>query len=59
MLQAALSDCLFLDLSPFPDEGFVASEVDFSVCDVVQVLLVALVVLVIDEGPNLVFEIAG
>ena len=44
MLQAALLDCQFLDLLPFPDDSFVAPEVDISWCDVVQALVVSLVV---------------
>ena len=28
MLQVALSDCLFLDLFPFSENGFIAAEVD-------------------------------
>ena len=59
MLQAALSDCHFLDLLPFPDDGFVAPKIDVCRCDVVQALMVALVVVVIDEGPDLMFEITG
>ena len=53
MLQAALSDCLFLDLYPFPENGFVATEVDVGRCDVVKALMIALVVVIVDEGPNL------
>ena len=52
MLQAALADCLFLDLLPFPENGFVPTKVDVSQCDVVQALVVPLVVVVIDEGGN-------
>ena len=59
MLQAALLDRLFLDLLPFPENNLVASEVDVSWCDVVQALVVTLVVVVIDEGPDLAFEITG
>ncbi len=58
MLQAALADCLFLDFLPFPQNDFVPSEVDIGGRDVVQTLVVALVVVVIDEGPDLTFEIA-
>ena len=57
MLQAALSDCLFLDLFPFSQNGFVASEVDVGRCDVVQALVVALIVVVIDEGFDLGLKI--
>ena len=59
MLQAAALDCQFLDLLPFPDDGFVAPEVDVSWCDVVQALVVSLVVVVLDESPDLAFEVAG
>ena len=59
MLQAALLDCPFLDLFPFPDDGFVAPKIDVGRCDVVQALMVAFVVVVIDEGPDLAFKIAG
>ena len=58
MLQAALLDCLFLDPLPFPENGFVAAEVDVSGCDVVEALVVALVVVILDKSLNLAFEIA-
>ncbi len=59
MLQAAVLYCQFLDLVPFSDDGFVAPEVDISRCDVTEALVVSLVVIVIDEGPDLAFEVAG
>ena len=59
MLQAALSDSLFLDLFPFSQNSFVATEVDIGGCDVAQALVVALVVVIVDEGPDLAFKIAG
>ena len=59
MLQAALSDCLFLDLFPFSENGFVAAEVDVGGCDVAQSLVISLVVVVIDESLDLAFEVAG
>ncbi len=59
MLQATLADCLLLDLFPFPQNGFVAAKVDVGWCDVVQALVVALVVVVFDEGPDLAFKVAG
>ena len=59
LLQVALSDRLFLDLSPSSENGFIAAEVNVSRCDVAQALVVALVVIVIDEGLDLTFEIAG
>ena len=57
MLQSALADCLFLDLFPFSENGFVATEVYVCGCDVVQALVVTLVVVIFDEGPDLAFEI--
>jgi len=59
MLQAAVSDCLFLDPFPFSENGFVAAKVDVSRCDVVQALVVALVVVIVDECPDLTFKISG
>jgi hypothetical protein len=59
MLQAAFLDCQFLDLCPFSDDGFVASEVDVGGCHVVQALVVSFVIVVINEGPDLAFKIAG
>jgi len=50
MLQAALADCQFLDLLPFSENSFVVPEVDVGRCDVVQAFMVALVVVVCDEG---------
>ena len=58
-LVAALLDCQFLDLFPFSENVFVAPEVDISGCDVSLALLVTLVVLILDEGLDLTFEIAG
>ena len=49
MLQATLSDRLFLDLFPFSENGFIAAKVDLGGCDVVQALVVSLVVVVFDE----------
>lgn len=58
MLEAAILDCLFLDLFPFSENGFVPPEVGIGRCEVVGALVVALVVVVFDKGPDLVFEIA-
>ena len=58
MLQVALFDSQFLDLLPFPENGFVASEVDVGGCDVVQALVVTLIVVIRDECADLAFEIA-
>ena len=59
MLQAALSDRLFLDLFPFSENGFIAAKIDVGGCDVVQALVVSLVVVVFDEATDLTFQVAG
>ena len=59
MLQAALSDRQVLDLLPFSQNGLVPTKIDVSGCDVVQALVVALVIVVVDEGPDLSLEITG
>ena len=58
MLQAALADCLLIDPFPFAENGFVATELDASWCDVVQALVVSLVAVVVDKGPELALKIA-
>jgi hypothetical protein len=50
MLQVALSDRLFLDLFPFSENGFVTSEVDVGGRVVVDALVVALMIVMIDKG---------
>ena len=58
MVQAAVLDGLFLDLfSPF-DDGGVTPVVSVGGCDVTNALMVTPVVVMIDEGADLVFEIA-
>ena len=49
----------FLDLFPFSDDGFVSPEVDIRRCDVAQTFMVTLVVVILDECPDLTFKIAG
>jgi len=58
MVQAAVMDGQFIDLLPPFDNGGVAPEVGVGGRDVVQALVVAVVVVLIDEGADLVFEIA-
>ena len=58
MLQAAILDCLFLDLFPFSENVFVTSEIDVCRSDVVQALVIAVVVVVIDEDTDLLLQIA-
>ena len=58
MLQAAILDCLFLDLFPFSENVFIASEVDVCRSDVVQALVIAVIVVVIDKDTDLLLQIA-
>ena len=58
MVQAAFLDGQFLDhFSPF-DDGCVAPEVDVCRRDVGEALVVAMVIVMIDEGADLHFQIA-
>ena len=57
-MEAALTDCQCLDLSSLPQNGFVAPKVDVGERDVVQALVVALVIAILDDDPDLAFEIA-
>ena len=59
MAQAAFLDRQFFDLLPPFDDGRIPSEVSIGGRDVIQALVVAMVVVMLDEGPDLVFEIAG
>ena len=58
MVQAAVLDCQFFDLLPPFNDGDIAPEVGICGCDVAEALVVALIVVIIDEGGNLVFEVA-
>jgi hypothetical protein len=50
MLQAAVLDGLVFDAPPFSQDGFAAPEVDVSRGEVADVLVVAVAVVVTDEG---------
>ena len=50
MGQAPALDGVLFDASPFGQDGFAAPEVDVSRCQVADTLVVATVVVVIDEG---------
>jgi len=58
-MQASRFERLSFDPFALLPNGLVPPEVDVSGCDVVLALMVALMVLVIDEGCDLGFEIAG
>jgi hypothetical protein len=59
MVQAAVLDGEFLDLLPPLDDGGVPAEVGIGRRDVAEAFVTALVVVVLDEGTDVVFEIAG
>ena len=58
-MQASRFERLLFDPFPLFQNGFVTPEADICGCDVAQALVVALVVVVIDKGFDLGFEIAG
>ena len=58
MLQAPMFECLSLDPFSSFDDGGIPAEVGIGGCDVVEALVVALVVVMLDEGLDLLFEIA-
>ena len=49
MLQASILDCLFLDRFPFSENVIGTPEVDVRGSDVVQALVIAVIVVVIDK----------
>ncbi len=57
MVQAAILDGQFLDLFPPFDNGSVTPEVGVGRCDVIDALVVAVVIVMIDEDANLVFKV--
>jgi hypothetical protein len=59
MLQASLLDGLSFDPVSLQEDGLAAAEVDVSRREVVDALVIAAVVIVVDERRDLGFEIAG
>jgi hypothetical protein len=59
VLQAAMFDGLSLDGLALFDDGWRPAEVGVSGRHVFQALVIALVVVVLDEGLDLAFEVAG
>jgi hypothetical protein len=57
--QASLLDGLSLDAFAFEQDGLAAAEIDVGRGEVTQALVVALVVIVGDEGLDLRLEVAG
>ena len=59
MLQAPIFDSLSFDPFTLLDDGLRPAEVGMGRCDVVQALVIALMVVMLDERFDLSFEIAG
>ena len=59
MLQPAFSDCLYFDLLSHFQNLWTSAVIDVGGCQVAQALVVAVVVVVIDECADLTFEIPG
>ena len=59
MLQAALSDCLFLDLLSHSQDFSASAVVDVRGRQIAQALVVAAVVVALDEGVDLPLRVAG
>ena len=58
MLQAPMLDRLSFDFLPFDQNGLAAPEVDVGGREVAQALVVTAVIVVLDEGLDLCFEVA-
>ena len=58
MLQASILYCLFFDHFPFSENVFGTPEVDVRGSDVVQALMIAVIVVVIDKDTDLLLQIA-
>ncbi len=59
MLQAPVFDGLSFDPFSCPQDGLTASEVDVGRREISQALVVAVVIVVLDEGLDLVLQITG
>jgi hypothetical protein len=59
VLQPAFSDCLFFDLFSHFQDLRAAAVIDICRGQVVQALVTAVVIVVIDEGADLPFQVAG
>jgi hypothetical protein len=59
VLQAAIFDGLSFDPFALFDDGWSSAEVGVGGCDVVQALMIALMVVMLDERFDLPFKVAG
>ena len=58
MVQAAVLDGFQFDASPFGQNGFATAKIDVGRGEVADALVVAVVVVVVDEGGNGCFKFA-
>ena len=59
MLQAAMFDGDALNAGTFGEDGFIPSEVGVRRCHIAQAFVVAVMIIVLDEGLDLGFEVTG
>ena len=59
VLQAPVLDGLSFDSFPFQKDGLAAPKVDISERKIIQALVITLVIVVLDECAELVFEVTG
>ena len=59
MQQAAVLDCLSFDPFSLQQDGLTASEVNIGGRKIAQALMVAMMIVMIDEAVDAGFEIAG
>ena len=57
VVQAALSDGFSFNPFAFEQDGLAASEVDVGRCEIVEALVVSAMVVILDEGCDLGFEV--
>ena len=57
MVQTALSDCVLFDPVAFQQDGLALAEVDVGWGEIVEALLVSAMIVMLDEGRNLGFEV--
>jgi hypothetical protein len=58
MHQASFFEGVLLDASPFLDDGLISAEVDVGRREITEALVVPVVVVVGDEGPDLPLQVA-
>jgi hypothetical protein len=59
VLQTALGNSLSLDSFSFGQNGFPASKIDVGWGQIIDTLVIAMVIVIVDKGGELGFEIAG